>query len=251
LPEFARAAWSTTFLPTLYDCLGCSGDPFVINSDMVKAIQEVVDFVYPGSNYQVHAGDKLINMRRTFFGREGIKIVADFFTKDEAYANKPKAIAKYAQWAVRGNGPALFSKPMPMGCVIDKGADGYIEPEGIFQSDFIIQLLSQYLKWCKGSCHNYGRPIGALSMAATAIERGFLMYLTGTRTDQGQFSKDMVGTVIGEYVYIAGRLSNRRWNIITTLCGENREPPALMAHSVQVNRRELYEPSSPIGSDDE
>jgi hypothetical protein len=59
LPDFARAAWSTNFLPTLYDCLGCSSDPFVINPNMVNAIQDVVDFVYPGSQYRVRANDKL------------------------------------------------------------------------------------------------------------------------------------------------------------------------------------------------
>lgn len=77
------------------------------------------------------------------------------------------------------------------------------------------------------------------------------MYSTGAQTDQGQFSRDMVGTVVGEYLYIAGRLSERRWNLITTLCGNNREAPALVAHSTQVNRRALYEPSSPMEESDE
>jgi hypothetical protein len=30
---------SPSFLPTLYDCLGCSSDPFVINADIIKSIQ--------------------------------------------------------------------------------------------------------------------------------------------------------------------------------------------------------------------
>jgi hypothetical protein len=51
--------------------------------------------------------------------------VTDFFD-DDSYANKPKAIAKYAKWAIRGNGPALFSKPTPIGCKESKGAKGYI-----------------------------------------------------------------------------------------------------------------------------
>ena len=36
------------------------------------------------------------------------------FFKDNAYVNNPKAIADYAQWAIRGNGPALFGKPTPI-----------------------------------------------------------------------------------------------------------------------------------------
>jgi hypothetical protein len=51
--------------------------------------------------------------------------VSDFF-KDDAYANKPKATAKYAKWAIRGNGPALFGKPTPVECMIPKGTNGYV-----------------------------------------------------------------------------------------------------------------------------
>jgi hypothetical protein len=51
--------------------------------------------------------------------------VTDFFNGDN-YANKPKAIAKFAKWAIRGNGPALFGKPTPIKCVDPKGTDGYI-----------------------------------------------------------------------------------------------------------------------------
>jgi hypothetical protein len=75
------------------------------------------------------------------------------------------------------------------------------------------------------------------------------MHTTGTRVDQGQFSRDMVGTVVGEYLHIAMRLSNRRWDIISALCGD-REPLALATQSMQVNRRELYEPSSPMRESD-
>jgi hypothetical protein len=72
------------------------------------------------------------------------------------------------------------------------------------------------------------------------------MFSTGTQTDQGQFSRDMVGTIVREYLYIAGQLSTRRWNLITALCGESKEPSIIARHSVQMNRRALYEPSSPM-----
>ena len=62
LPEFARATWSTHFLPMLYDCLGCSCDPFVINADIIKSIQAVVVAAYPDSEYKVVANDRLITM---------------------------------------------------------------------------------------------------------------------------------------------------------------------------------------------
>ncbi|KAF8488710.1 hypothetical protein F5888DRAFT_1809460 [Russula emetica] len=258
LPEFARTNWSTHFLPTLYDCLGCSHDPFVIGSDIVKPIQAVVNAAYPGSGYRVLANDRLVVMakgrlheKKAFFGREAIKTVSDFF-KDDAYANKPKATAKYAKWAIRGNGPALFGKPTPVECMIPKGTNGYVEPDGIFESTFIIQLLSQYLKWCTGSCHDYGHPIGALSMAAAGIERAFVMFATGTRTDVGQFSKDVVGTLVGDYLYPATQLTDRRWDLIAELCSGLKEKLTSLTHAVQsqVNRRTLYEPSSSVRASD-
>jgi hypothetical protein len=151
LPEFAREKWSSHFLPTLYDCLGCSREPFTISADVIHPVQAVVNAAYPDSEYTVVANDKIISMvckhllictsadgrrahvqaksrlneKRAFFGREAIKIVTDFFNGNN-YANKPNAIAKFAKWAIRGNGPALFGKPTPIGCVRLKGSDGYI-----------------------------------------------------------------------------------------------------------------------------
>ncbi|KAI0244949.1 hypothetical protein BJV78DRAFT_1092706, partial [Lactifluus subvellereus] len=160
--------WSTTFLPTLYSRLGCASNPFVLDADMVKVIQDIIDLVYPDTDYQVRTNDRIFAMKRSFFGRQGIKIVAEFF-KDEAYANKPKAIAKYTLWATRGDGPALFGIPTPINCNLNKGDDRYIEPDDIFESKFIIQLLTPFLKSCKGSCQNHGCPVGALALAATAV----------------------------------------------------------------------------------
>jgi hypothetical protein len=62
LPEFARATWLSHFLPTLYSCLGCSLDPFIIGSDIIKLVQAIVNAAYPGSRYLVIANDKLVTM---------------------------------------------------------------------------------------------------------------------------------------------------------------------------------------------
>ena len=73
------------------------------------------------------------------------------------------------------------------------------------------------------------------------------MYTTGFRVEQGQFSRDVVGTIIGEYGYLAERLSNRQWNNITTLCGGEEKPKV-----TAINHRTMYVPSSPMkGSDGE
>jgi hypothetical protein len=42
-------------------------------------------------------------------------------------------------------------------------------PEDLFESGFVIELVSPYIKWCEGSCHDYGHLKGAFAMAAAAV----------------------------------------------------------------------------------
>jgi hypothetical protein len=83
------------------------------------------------------------------------------------------------------------------------------------------------------------------------IERAFLMYATGLRVDHGPFSRDVVGSIVGEYADIALRLSDRRWNRILSLCGAHsvEQKPNLKLNSL--NRRAMYEQSSPMKRSDE
>jgi len=79
-------------------------------------------------------------------------------------------------------------------------------------------------RWCTGhgSYHGESSPCGWDKLSKTTgvcqIEHAFLIYLTGLQVDQGKFSWDVVGTVIGEYTHIALWLSNRRWKRIRMLC---------------------------------
>jgi hypothetical protein len=59
LPEFAQLAWSISFLPILYNLLAHASDPFVINANMVKVIQNLVNIVYPYVEYKVTVNDKI------------------------------------------------------------------------------------------------------------------------------------------------------------------------------------------------
>jgi hypothetical protein len=74
---------------------------------------------------------------------------------------------------------------------------------------------------------------------------------TGVCIDKGQFSRDLVGTVVRDFLYISTQLSDCWWDLIMTLCGNNKEPPVLMMHLVHVNCRAMYEPSSPIMESDD
>jgi hypothetical protein len=65
LPEFARSAWVSRFLPTLYAFLGSLERPWELSeqgSDDVKEIQKLVNIVYPGSGYKVKLNDRIFSM---------------------------------------------------------------------------------------------------------------------------------------------------------------------------------------------
>jgi hypothetical protein len=102
------------------------------------------------------------------------------------YNKQPKRIEKYARWALRDNGPGIWEIPTPVDCVVDKKDPGYIvsllcifsadhmthftqPPINVFGSKFIITLFGSYVKWCKGSCHDYGPLKGALGMSAAGV----------------------------------------------------------------------------------
>ncbi|KAH9984631.1 hypothetical protein BJV74DRAFT_776087 [Russula compacta] len=165
---FARVKWSTSFLPTLYRRLGSAKNPwkpYKDGSSMLDMIQEILDMVYPNSGYR--AKDRL-NEKRTYFGREAIKIVTSFFNT-EKYAGRRSAIAEYANWATHSDGPGVFGSPTPIDCTVPIDHPDYVKPEDLFESRFVVDLVSPFIKWCEGSCHDYGRLEGAYAMAAAGV----------------------------------------------------------------------------------
>ena len=68
LPAFAKARWTSAFLPTLYARLGSAKDPWQLyekDSTFVITLQGILDIVYPKSGYSIKVGDKIYSMVRT------------------------------------------------------------------------------------------------------------------------------------------------------------------------------------------
>jgi hypothetical protein len=56
IPQFMRSGWSSSFLPTLYDCLGNSEKPFnhfCKGPEIIAKIQAAIEAVWPGTDYCV------------------------------------------------------------------------------------------------------------------------------------------------------------------------------------------------------
>lgn len=77
-----------------------------------------------GSNLTLQATDRL-NEKRAWFGSEAFRLVDRFF-QEKDYVNNPSKISQYAQWATRGDGPALYSTPTPMACTVSDSDPKYI-----------------------------------------------------------------------------------------------------------------------------
>ncbi|KAH9987755.1 hypothetical protein BJV74DRAFT_796436 [Russula compacta] len=227
-------------------------------TDDVKTIQMLVDKVFPGSNYKVKLNDKIyamakdrINEKRTFFGRQAIKVITAFFEGDR-FKNNRAAIMEFAAWATRGDGPAQYGMPTLVDCLFPPESRNYIKPEGPFQSEFIIAVLTPYLKACQGLCVDFGHPVGALGMASAAVECAFLLFTTSTRADTGSlgnFSREKVGHLVDDYISNILQFSDRRWRAIMESCGikiQQEQAPPLNAPLSQAKQRNLYVPSSPL-----
>jgi hypothetical protein len=68
LPVFAKAKWTSCFLPTLYACLASATDPWQLygeDSTFIITLQGILDIVFPKSGYIIEVGDKIYSMVRT------------------------------------------------------------------------------------------------------------------------------------------------------------------------------------------
>lgn len=77
-----------------------------------------------GSNSTSQATDRL-NEKQAWFGSEAFRLVDNFF-QEKDHINNPSKISQYAQWATRGDGPALYLTPTPMACTVSDSDPTYV-----------------------------------------------------------------------------------------------------------------------------
>ncbi|KAI0003200.1 hypothetical protein BJV74DRAFT_793475 [Russula compacta] len=245
IPEFVGTTWTSTFLPTLYNNLYCSEQPFQDFSKgekIVAWIQSVVDLVHPGSKYQVKWNDDLcqtaisrVTEKCSQFAIKAMKIVDDFFSQPD-YNGNAKKISAYAKYAMDINRPIIYKAPSPIGATIP-GSEGFVAPEGVYESELIYSVLTT----------DYGNMKGALALTITALERAFTAYHTGQKVPQKMFSRDNYGLTVDDYMDNIKKLMQRRWDMILDGLGvlEMQPKEEIILTSLSENRRNLYVPSSP------
>uniref|UniRef100_A0A0W0G1B6 Uncharacterized protein n=1 Tax=Moniliophthora roreri TaxID=221103 RepID=A0A0W0G1B6_MONRR len=161
-------------------------NPFAYHCDtvLIAAVQESVDAVFPGNMYKAtlcldpifEQLAQCMNGGYNQIGSAAFDVIKEFFCNDPAYCDKPTAMAGYARWALESMGPLIYRKPSPPGTV--PNVEGtWTKPNRLFESPFIIKMMTKVFSMISGSCGLFSIPVGGLAMAATALKHAFLVYM--------------------------------------------------------------------------
>ncbi|ESK81387.1 hypothetical protein Moror_3714, partial [Moniliophthora roreri MCA 2997] len=133
-------------------------------------------------------------------GSAAFDVIKEFFCNDPAYCDKPTAMAGYARWALESMGPLIYRKPSPPGTV--PNVEGtWTKPNRLFESPFIIKMMTKVFSMISGSCGLFSIPVGGLAMAATALKHAFL------------------GKTILAFIPTVEQVLDRHWNWLKEQCG--------------------------------
>ncbi|KAJ7204094.1 hypothetical protein GGX14DRAFT_647517 [Mycena pura] len=256
MPAIFAAKWQRVVVPALYRALNASRTPMDVGLQgdvTISLVQSVIDEIFPANIYKVQwntvvcsrAAARLIEFRSAI-GAAGIEAVAAYIDNKPQLSDDYPEIARYARYATKRGGPALFQHPTPYQDIdIKKGHADYVKPRGFLESDLFIETVAPFIKNLDGR-----RPRGALALAAAAIERGWGAYRTGSYEAPAQFSKSSIGTAVEGYMGSIRRLSDDAWERILGACNEKTRQVIMIASDdedecLDGHREDLYEPSSP------
>ncbi|KAJ6475935.1 hypothetical protein C8R47DRAFT_1189369 [Mycena vitilis] len=270
IPAFIAAIWDRTWMPTFLHMMGEAEDPWDISiEDLVIAFS----IVYPLSGYNLKAPGNLVlkrtrdrlNNGRSWFGIHALSVMIKFFktaqfTKtaegpkgEDLPAEEVKArVRAFVAIALQPKGLMLFTTPQ-VGKEPEEGEEaepGYVPASGFCETQFVISILSPFVKKIANSRLNFRCLVGALALTNASLEKTFLMFTTGEHVDDGlQFSRDNVAHLVDDYTTNIKTFSLRKWDVILRLCGTSNaesQPTPVSAPAMTGNRRELYVSSSPI-----
>ncbi|KAJ7602025.1 hypothetical protein B0H17DRAFT_1342370 [Mycena rosella] len=290
LPGFIQSkSWSTRFLPAACRLLLLSHTPMAfatIGTDVdnpgketVAVIKELLDELYPGNGWPLEWGDvvcaRLVSRmgeRRSAIGK-GATVAVDRAFKSVKYysalhSDTPGAcfthlVASDAKYAVRHNGPAFYKYPTPEHLsLLDPKHPSYIRPTGFLESQAVIDTISPFLKDENFDLVVYedddgndvvdtaDLPVGALAMAAAAVERAYKMYTRGVRVNKPKdFSAINFGADVAGYVKAIRGFKASRWDAVLTAygCGVSEDDSLanIQSDSLDGVREQMYVPSSP------
>ncbi|KAJ6466162.1 hypothetical protein C8R47DRAFT_1079052 [Mycena vitilis] len=272
IPTDISSVWDQLYIPTLLHFMGNSEDPWDLTVDDFVIVFSIV---YPTSRYDIRVPGNLvlkrtrdrINNGRSWFGTYATLSMVKFFktaqfTKTaegpegkDIPADEVKArIRAFVAIALQPKGLMLFTTPQ-VGKEPEEDEEaepGYVAASGFCETQFVVFVLSAFVKKIATSRLNFRCLVGALALTNAALEKTFLMFTTGELVDDGlQFSRDNVAHLVDDYTTNIKTFSLRKWDVILRLCGAaEAQPTPVSAPAMTGNRRQLYVSSSPIRGDE-
>ncbi|KAF9522540.1 hypothetical protein CPB83DRAFT_887471 [Crepidotus variabilis] len=169
----------------------------------------------------------------------------------------PQRIKEYYQWSQHKYGPMLYAGSIPQ----SRQVDAKWKPTGFMESDLMIRLLAPILRLARASASDYGDPIGAFALGATALERAFKLYRSGFKADYKNnkkldFSEENYSGKVLEYVKSVSQISEAGWQRIRAACAVVNKDESNSSNddddegedsedALDRSRANLYVPSSP------
>jgi hypothetical protein len=168
MPVFLAAQWQGVVVPALYRALNCSSSPCEVGlqgTTTVKLVQAVINKLYPGNTYEVKWNDAVcakvsyspfaycysltVNQAaarlmeyRSFIGTAGMDTVAAYIAETPLLNTNSLELKKYARYANKPGGPALFKAPPPPDAIHIQDPKDPIYVVCVFLERFVFYLTS-------------------------------------------------------------------------------------------------------------
>ncbi|ESK82779.1 hypothetical protein Moror_5633 [Moniliophthora roreri MCA 2997] len=233
LPIFAHGTvWKTVFIATIRHLAFTQPNPMAVKKDrdLVNMVQSVMNKVFPNDPWPVRLdGDAVLQVSydhikdtQNNIGTEAFKLVSNFFQQPD-YAEDHR---------------------------LEKGKAGYKPPEGIFESDLIIEMMQKHIIPVYKCSIETGKPKGALAMVISALDRAFLIcqHNNGIMPEKpnDQFSDAKYGKHVSQYMKSIEHLSTWYWNHLLEMYGQNIDKAVPETFELEDDGCDnLFIPSSP------
>uniref|UniRef100_A0A0W0FTI1 Uncharacterized protein n=1 Tax=Moniliophthora roreri TaxID=221103 RepID=A0A0W0FTI1_MONRR len=221
LPMFAHGTvWKTVFIATICHLAFTQPNPMAVKKDrdLVNMVQSVMNKVFPNDPWPSydHIKDTQNNI-----GTEAFKLVSNFFQQPD-YAEDHRVAFAYATF-------------------LEKGKAGYKPPEGIFESDLIIEMMQKHIIPVYKCSIETGEPKGALAIVISAHNNGIM-----PEKPNDQFSDAKYGKHVSQYMKSIEHLSTWYWNHLLEMYGQNIDKAVPETFELEDDGRDnLFIPSSP------
>ncbi|KAK7037492.1 hypothetical protein VNI00_010984 [Paramarasmius palmivorus] len=227
------------------------------NQALMTMLQDVMNLTCPDHPHTVrmdgdaifHVGYDRLKEMQSNIGSEAWGLVYALFQKPE-YVENANAALEYARFSLRRDGPLLYKTPTATP-QLPSNSPNYKYPDGIFESDIVVQMMRKLLTMYKTS-HKTDHPTGGLALVMTALDRAFLacerkggVMPTGPESKSDQFGQAQYGALIDEYMCTIQRLSNNHWQHLLTLYGHptpEAQPQPDTIQLVNHSRSDLFIP---------